>query len=102
MQNLVVPDVFHGKKFICLAITEAFAGSDVNGLQTYAYKDGSEWVINGTKKCVIAVHFFLGDLLTTFRWITNGMFADWFTTGCRTEVGMFFLTVYGFWSAEAG
>lgn len=70
IQKMVVPDVFQGKKFICLAITEAFAGSDVSGLQTYARKDGDEWVINGTKK-----------------WITNGMFADWFTTGCRTETG---------------
>jgi alkylation response protein AidB-like acyl-CoA dehydrogenase len=38
------------KKFICLAITEAFAGSDVSGLQTTARKEGNEWVINGTKK----------------------------------------------------
>lgn len=29
----VVPDVFAGKKFISLAISEAFAGSDVAGLQ---------------------------------------------------------------------
>ena len=48
----VVPDVLAGKKFICLAISEAFAGSDVGGMQTYAYKDGNEWVISGTKKYV--------------------------------------------------
>ena len=41
-----------GKKFICLAISEAFAGSDVGGLQTYAERDGDEWVITGTKKWV--------------------------------------------------
>lgn len=29
----VVPDVFAGKKFISLAISEAFAGSDVAGLR---------------------------------------------------------------------
>ncbi|EIN10183.1 acyl-CoA dehydrogenase [Punctularia strigosozonata HHB-11173 SS5] len=63
----IVPDVLAGRKFICLAISEAFAGSDVGGLQTEAVKDGEEWVINGTKK-----------------WITNGTFADYFTTGCRT------------------
>jgi alkylation response protein AidB-like acyl-CoA dehydrogenase len=52
LQAKIVPDVLAGKKFICLAISEAFAGSDVGGMQTYAYKDGNEWVISGTKKCV--------------------------------------------------
>ena len=52
LQAKIVPDVLAGRKFICLAISEAFAGSDVGGMQTYAYKDGNEWVISGTKKCV--------------------------------------------------
>ena len=52
LQSKVIPDVLAGKKFICLAISEAFAGSDVGGMQTYAYKDGNEWVISGTKKYV--------------------------------------------------
>lgn len=61
MKAKVVPEVLSGKKFICLAISEAFAGSDVMGLQTTAKKseDGKNWIINGTKK-----------------WITNGTFAD--------------------------
>jgi alkylation response protein AidB-like acyl-CoA dehydrogenase len=46
----VVPEVLSGKKIIALAISEAFAGSDVGGIQTTAVKDGNEWVINGTKK----------------------------------------------------
>ena len=50
LQAKIVPDVLAGKKFICLAISEAFAGSDVGGMQTYAYKDGNDWVISGTKK----------------------------------------------------
>ncbi|KAK7044255.1 hypothetical protein VNI00_007977 [Paramarasmius palmivorus] len=68
----VVPEVFSGKKFICLAVSEAYAGSDVMGLQTTAVKseDGKEWIINGSKK-----------------WITNGTFADYFTVGCKTEDG---------------
>ncbi|KAJ7931447.1 acyl-CoA dehydrogenase NM domain-like protein [Mycena leptocephala] len=68
----VVPEVLQGKKFICLAISEAHAGSDVMGLQTTAVKseDGKEWIINGTKK-----------------WITNGTFCDYFTVGCKTEDG---------------
>ncbi|KAI9511274.1 acyl-CoA dehydrogenase [Russula earlei] len=70
LQTKIVPDILSGKKTICLAISEAFAGSDVGGMQTYAYKDENEWVISGTKK-----------------WITNGTFADYFTVGCKTEGG---------------
>ncbi|TFK87968.1 peroxisomal acyl-CoA-dehydrogenase [Polyporus arcularius HHB13444] len=68
----VVPEVLSAKKFICLAVSEAYAGSDVFGLQTTATKteDGKHWIISGTKK-----------------WITNGTFADYFTVGCRTEDG---------------
>lgn len=45
----VVPEILSGKKFICLAISEAHAGSDVMGLKTTAVKseDGKEWIING-------------------------------------------------------
>jgi alkylation response protein AidB-like acyl-CoA dehydrogenase len=46
----VVPEVLAGKKFICLAVSEAFAGSDVGGLQTTAIRDGGYWIISGTKK----------------------------------------------------
>ncbi|KAF8625551.1 hypothetical protein AX15_005317 [Amanita polypyramis BW_CC] len=68
----IVPEVLDGRKFICLAISEAHAGSDVMGLKTTAVKteDGKHWIINGTKK-----------------WITNGTFADYFTVGCKTEDG---------------
>ena len=57
----VVPEVLSAKKFICLAVSEAYAGSDVFGFQTTATKteDGKHWIISGTKK-----------------WITNGTFAD--------------------------
>ncbi|TFY82833.1 hypothetical protein EWM64_g1175 [Hericium alpestre] len=68
----VVPQVLSGEKHICLAITEAFAGSDVSGMRTTAKKtvDGKYWIINGTKK-----------------WITNGAFSDYFTLGCKTDAG---------------
>jgi alkylation response protein AidB-like acyl-CoA dehydrogenase len=57
LKKKVLAEAFSGKKLLCLAITEAFAGSDVSGLKTYAKKtgDGKHWIINGTKK-----------------WITNG------------------------------
>ncbi|KAG6865910.1 hypothetical protein C0991_010743 [Blastosporella zonata] len=72
IKEKVVPDVLSGRKPICLAISEAFAGSDVSGIRTSAVKteDGKYWIINGTKK-----------------WITNGTFAHYFTVGCKTEDG---------------
>lgn len=72
LKERVNEEVLSGQKKMCLAITEAFAGSDVAGLKTTAEKtpDGKFYIVNGTKK-----------------WITNGMFADYFVTGCRTEKG---------------
>ena len=54
----VVPDVLSGRKPICLAISEAFAGSDVAGLRTTAVKtaDGKHWVINGTSVTYHLLH----------------------------------------------
>ncbi len=50
LKKRIVPDILSGQKPICLAITEAFAGSDVAGLKTTAKKteDGKYWIINGT------------------------------------------------------
>lgn len=61
----VIPEVLEGRKFICLAISEAHAGSDVMGLQTTAVKseDGTEWIINGMHICRMLV-FFHQALLT--------------------------------------
>ncbi|TRM68485.1 acyl-CoA dehydrogenase/oxidase [Schizophyllum amplum] len=70
LQSRIVPEVLSGKKWIALAITEAFAGSDTSGLQTTAIRDGDYWIVTGTKK-----------------WITNGTYADYFTTGCKTDTG---------------
>lgn len=72
LRDRVTEECLSGNKFMCLAVTEAFAGSDVAGIRTTAHKtpDGKHYIINGTKK-----------------WITNGMFADYFVTGCRTAKG---------------
>lgn len=72
LKNKVTDEVLSGSKTICLAVTEAFAGSDVAGLRTTATKteDGKHYIINGTKK-----------------WITNGMFTDYFVVACKTDKG---------------
>lgn len=61
--------VLTGNKRICLAISGPEAGSDVANVACAATKtpDGRFYVVNGTKK-----------------WITNGMFADYFVTAVRT------------------
>jgi alkylation response protein AidB-like acyl-CoA dehydrogenase len=78
IRDRVVNEVLEGKKNVCLAISEAFAGSDVAGLKCTAVKsaDGKYWTVNGTKK-----------------WITNGTFADYFTVGCRTDKGLVVLLI---------
>jgi alkylation response protein AidB-like acyl-CoA dehydrogenase len=72
LKQRLAEEVLSGKKKMCLAITEAFAGSDVAGLRTTATKtpDGKHYIVRGTKK-----------------WITNGMWCDYFVTGCKTEKG---------------
>lgn len=49
IKDKVVREVLDGKKMICLAISEAFAGSDVQGIKTTAKKtsDGQYWEVTG-------------------------------------------------------
>ena len=49
VRKRVAEECFSGKKKICLAISEAFAGSDVAGIKTTAVKsaDGSHYIVNG-------------------------------------------------------
>jgi alkylation response protein AidB-like acyl-CoA dehydrogenase len=53
LRKEVVPDILDGKKFIALAISEAFVGSDVRGMRTVAEKqsDGS-YIVTGQKKWI--------------------------------------------------
>jgi alkylation response protein AidB-like acyl-CoA dehydrogenase len=69
MKDKVVLPILRGEKRIALAISEPFAGSDVAGIKTTARKSecGRYYIVNGVKK-----------------WITNGTFADYFTTAVRT------------------
>ncbi|KAI0008097.1 acyl-CoA dehydrogenase NM domain-like protein [Xylariaceae sp. FL0662B] len=77
-RKAIMGEVLGGKKYMCLAISEAFAGSDVAGLRTTATKtpDGRHYIVNGTKK-----------------WITNGAFSDYFVTGVRTGKGLSVLLI---------
>ena len=65
----ILPGILAGDKRICLAITEPDAGSDVANLTCEAKisDDGKHYIVNGEKK-----------------WITNGVYCDYFTTAVRT------------------
>lgn len=65
----LLPAILSGEKRICLAITEPDAGSDVANLTCKAKltEDGKHYIVNGEKK-----------------WITNGIWCDYFTTAVRT------------------
>lgn len=65
----ILPEILNGNKRICLAITEPDAGSDVANLTCEAKltEDGKYYIVNGEKK-----------------WITNGIWCDYFTTAVRT------------------
>lgn len=69
LQQKVIPACVSGEKRICLAISEPWVGSDVANLRTVGKlsEDGKFWIVNGAKK-----------------WITNGVFCDYFVTAVRT------------------
>jgi acyl-CoA dehydrogenase len=48
-QKRFVPPVLRGDQIAALAITEPGTGSDVAGIQTRAVRDGSDYVLNGSK-----------------------------------------------------
>jgi alkylation response protein AidB-like acyl-CoA dehydrogenase len=54
-QEWVVPAI-KGEKILCLGITEPDAGSDVAGIKTRAVRDGSDYVINGSKTYITNGH----------------------------------------------
>ena len=58
-----------GEKIAALGVSEPNAGSDVAGIQTWAKKDGDDYVINGAK-----------------TYITNGTRADFVTLLVKTDI----------------
>lgn len=69
LKQRFLPDMFRGKKRVCIAITEPDAGSDVANITTTAKKssDGKRYIVSGTKK-----------------WITNGIWSDYAAMAVRT------------------
>jgi glutaryl-CoA dehydrogenase len=65
-----LPGMHTGELIGCFGLTEPDAGSDPGSMRTTARRDGSDWILNGSK-----------------MWITNGTVADVATVWARTEDG---------------
>ena len=65
-----LPRMAEGEAIGCFGLTEPDAGSDPGSMRTTAKRDGSDWVLNGSK-----------------MWITNGSIADVAVVWARTEGG---------------
>lgn len=65
-----LPKMVSGDCVGALAMTEPGAGSDVQGIRTNAFRDGDEWVLNGSK-----------------IFITNGIHADLVIVAAITDPG---------------
>lgn len=66
-----LPQLAAGRAIGCFGLTEPDAGSNPAGMRTRAVRDGSDWVLDGTK-----------------LWITNGGIADVATIWARTDEGI--------------
>jgi glutaryl-CoA dehydrogenase len=65
-----LPPMHEGDAIGCFGLTEPDAGSDPGSMRTTARRDGSDWVLNGSK-----------------MWITNGTIADVAVVWARTGDG---------------
>lgn len=52
LKQRMLPKFAEGRTITCIAITESDVGSDPATLQTKAVRDGSEWVLNGSKQFI--------------------------------------------------
>jgi glutaryl-CoA dehydrogenase len=65
-----LPPMHDGDVIGCFGLTEPDAGSDPGAMRTTARRDGSDWILNGTK-----------------MWITNGTISDVAVVWARTDGG---------------
>jgi len=65
-----LPAMHAGDVIGCFGLTEPDAGSDPGAMRTHARRDGSDWILNGTK-----------------MWITNGTIADIAVVWAHTDDG---------------
>ena len=66
-----LPDMATGDAIGCFGLTEPDFGSNPGGMRTTARRDGSDWILNGTK-----------------MWITNGSVADVAVVWARADEGV--------------
>src|ERR1700736_5270502 len=69
-RNQWLPGMATGDVIGCFGLTEPDFGSNPAGMRTTARRDGSDWILNGTK-----------------MWITNGSIADVAVVWARTDGG---------------
>ena len=58
-----MPGFLEGTKRLAFGLTEPNHGSDATYLETTAYRDGSEWVINGMKRWNSGLHHATHDII---------------------------------------
>ncbi|RVE75232.1 hypothetical protein OJAV_G00014750 [Oryzias javanicus] len=63
-----IPNMTAGKCITAIAMTEPGAGSDLQGVRTYAKKDGNDWILNGNK--VFISNGWMADLVVVVT-VTN-------------------------------
>jgi glutaryl-CoA dehydrogenase len=66
-----LPQMAAGEAIGCFGLTEPDHGSDPGGMRTFARRDGTDWVLSGTK-----------------MWITNGSIADIAVVWANTAEGI--------------
>jgi glutaryl-CoA dehydrogenase len=66
-----LPRMAAGEAIGCFGLTEPDFGSDPNHMRTWAKRDGSDWIVSGTK-----------------MWITNGSIADVAIVWAQTDDGI--------------
>jgi glutaryl-CoA dehydrogenase len=70
-KNEWLPRMATGEVIGCFGLTESDSGSDPSSMRTNAKRDGSDWILNGSK-----------------MWITNGSIADVAVVWAKTDEGV--------------